>query len=130
MATKKYSGLNTLQELVTKTEALVNAQKMVPSDNIATYSTAPTTGTTLMTAPANGVAYVRYALQGSGGLGLHLQTSSGTDLSYNTQYFDTNGFHIYTATFVMKAGQKLYCYENSLSNDWGSIIFVKSEGQS
>lgn len=111
-------------------KSYVDSLQMVPSDNIATYSTAPTTNTTLMTAPANGVAYVRYALQGSGSIGVHLQTSSGTDLAYNTQNFDTNGYHIYTATFVMKSGQKLYCYENALSNNWGSIIFVKSEGQS
>lgn len=108
----------------------VDGLKMIPSDNTATYSTAPTTGTTVMTAPANGVAYVRYALTGSGSIGLHLQSSSGTDLAYNTQNFDTNGYHVYTATFVMKSGQKLYCYENALSNNWGAIIFVKSEGQS
>lgn len=108
----------------------INANNMCPSDNTVTYSTAPTQNATLMTAPTNGVAYVRYGLNGSGAIGVHLKTSGGTDLAYNTQNFVTSGFHIYTATFVMKAGQKLYCYENALTYSWGNIVFVKSEGQS
>lgn len=108
----------------------INANNMCPSDTTATFTTQPTQYVTLMTAPINGVAYIRYALNGSGAIGVHLRTSSGQDLAYNTQNFDTSGFHIYTATFVMKAGQKLYCYENALTYKWGSINFVKSEGQS
>lgn len=122
--------LSANQGYVLDQNKLDKTSSMIPSNNTVTYSTAPTTGTTLMTAPANGVAYVRYALTGTGAIGVHLRTSGNQDLAYNTQNFDTNGYHIYTATFVMKSGQKLYCYENALSNNWGAIIFVKSEGQS
>lgn len=107
----------------------VNTYNMCPSDSIVTYSTTPTAGTTLMTAPSNGVAYVRYSLSGKGSIGIHLRTSGNTDLAYNTQKWNDSGEHLYNATFVMKAGQKLYCYENGMSFNWGQINFIKSEGQ-
>lgn len=105
----------------------VNAINMCPSSNIVTYSTTPTAGATLMTAPSNGVAYIRYCLRGAGSIGLHLQSSSGNDKAYNTQSWDANGYHLYCAIFVMKAGQKIYCYENAMTLEWGQINFVKSE---
>lgn len=105
----------------------LNSLSMKPGDRTVTFSTQPTAHTTLMTAPSNGVAYVRFAVTGTGALGCHLQTSGGQDLVYNTQNWGDNGMHIYNATFVMKAGQKLYCYENAMTYNWGSIIFVKSE---
>ena len=108
----------------------VNTYNMCPSDTTVTYTTQPAQYVTLMTAPTNGVAYVRYMLSGSGAIGVHLQTSGGQDLVYNTQNWNDSGMHIYNATFVMKKGQKLMCYENAMTYQWGSIIFVKSEEQS
>lgn len=108
----------------------IKKYNMCPSDTTVTYTTQPAQFVTLMTAPTNGVAYVRYALSGSGAIGVHLQTSGGQDLIYNTQSWNDTGMHIYNATFVMKKGQKLMCYENAMTYQWGSIIFVKSEEQS
>ena len=118
----KYLDDAGLTELVSK----INEKNMQPTDQTITYNVQPVANTTLLTASTNGVAYIRYALNGTGAIGVHLRTSGDQDLAYNTQNFDTNGFHIYNATFVMKKGQKLYCYENALTYSWGSIVFVKS----
>ena len=108
----------------------INANNMCPSSNVVTYSTTPQSSTVLFQAPSNGVAYLRYSISGTGYMGFHLQSSSGSDKAYNTQYFNVSG--MYNATFVMKAGQRIYCYEvgSGLTINWGTTTFVKSEGQS
>ena len=108
-------------------------QIMTPSDTVITDTSTPVTSTNLFTAPANGVAYLRYSLSGTPGsvIGIHLRSSNNAELAYNTQKLQSNtgSGMIYNATFVMKKGQKLFCYENSLTTDWGQISFVQSDGQ-
>ncbi len=99
---------------------------LIPADNKIVFSGTPTSSTTLFTAPSNGVCYLRYSLRGNGYIGFHLRSNLGQDLAYNTQYCGGNGF-IYNATFVMKKGQKIYCYENALTVNWGDAVFVPAE---
>ena len=103
----------------------LNNINMLPGDNKISFSTTPAAGVTLFSAPSNGVVYLRYCLSGTGSIGFHLRSSSGQDISFNTQY--GSGFFIYNATFVMKKGQKIFCYENALTLNWGDAIFVASQ---
>lgn len=109
---------------------------MCPSDNIVAFTDTPQTATVLFQAPCNGVAYLRYSVKAVNAsnphyMGFHLQSSSGSDKAYNTQYWTTSGDHMYNATFVMKAGQRIYCYEVvNLTINWGQTNFIKSEEQS
>ena len=112
----------------------LNSLSMKPSSNVQIFNlnipivTKPADPNYfLMTAPTNGVAYCRFNLSGTGAIGLHLQDENGNDKAYNTQSWDANGYHLYNATFVMKAGQQLIVYENALTFNWGQINFVKSE---
>lgn len=100
---------------------------MTPSDSIIQdFDARPVAGENLFTAPTNGVFYARYTTNAGGTLGLHLRTSDDINLSFNTQIL--TGTTIYNAVFVMKQGQKIYCYENTLNIIWGDYSFVKSEG--
>lgn len=99
---------------------------MTPSDiTIQDFDARPIPNEVLFTAPTNGVFYARYTTNAGGTLGLHLRTSNDINLSYNTQIL--TGTAIYNAVFVMKQGQKIYCYENTLNIIWGDYSFVKSE---
>ena len=106
----------------------VNSISMVPDDYNIVITTAPTADLYLFTAPSNGVAYLRYSVIGTGRIGFHLKDGTYLyDLSFNTQNWNDGGVHIYNAVFPMKMGQKIYCYENSLINDWGQIHFIPSK---
>lgn len=120
-----------LQSFVTKLEyieSIVDSiTSMTPSDEIVTdMETVPVAGQIYFEAPSNGVLYIRIAVESEGEIGMHLRAPNGVDLAYNTQKLDGNS-DVYNATFVMRAGQKIYCYEFSAGYLWGGYSFVKSE---
>lgn len=113
-------------ELQTKVLKIQNSN-MSPSDEIVTdMETVPIAGQIYFEAPSNGVLYIRIAVESAGEVGMHLRALDDTDLAYNTQKLDGNS-DIYNATFVMRAGQKIYCYAFSAGYLWGGYSFVKSE---
>ena len=113
-------------ELQTKVLKIQNSN-MSPSDEIVTdMETVPVAGQIYFEAPSNGVLYIRIAVESAGEVGMHLRALDDTDLAYNTQKLDGNS-DVYNATFVMRAGQKIYCYEFSAGYLWGGYSFVKSE---
>lgn len=80
------------------------------------------------TAPENGIAYIRIKGNSNGYLGFHLLNESGQqDLAYNTQYLDTAYGAMYNAVFLMKKGQRIYCYENYAGYSWGGLYFIASQ---
>lgn len=113
-------------ELQTKVLKIQNSN-MSPSDEIVTdMETVPVAGQIYFEAPSNGVLYIRIAVETAGEIGMHLRALDGTDLAYNTQKLDGSS-DVYNATFVMRQGQKIYCYSFSASYLWGGYSFVKSE---
>lgn len=118
-----------LQTFVTRLEHIENLVdsviSMTPSDEFITdMETVPVAGQIYFEAPFNGVLYIRIAVKTAGEIGMHLQAPNGIDLAYNTQKLED--FYIYNATFVMRQGQRIYCYAFSAGYDWGGYSFVKS----
>lgn len=107
----------------------VDGLSMIPTDTFSSISTPPSPGNDYFVAPSNGVAYIRHKFSGNGWVGFHLMSVQGVDLAYNTQYMSSNNNYgsCYNATFVMKKGQRIRCYEvNNTVWNWGGLTFVPS----
>lgn len=114
----------------------VNTYNMCPSDdNSLTVTATPVSGDIYFTAPANGMAYLRFNVSWNGQnyLGTIDFNIVGTNNNYlmyfSQEYYDTNP-HVYMVNIPLKKGQKIKC--NNLANiniNWGGMTFIKSEGQ-
>ena len=115
------------QDLTKSINNTINTFSMLPGNLSQSVTDLIAVAGNSFTAETNGVAYIRIKGSRNGYLGFHLQNESLQDLAYNTQYLDTAYGAMYNATFVMKRGQRILCYENGAGYAWGGLYFIASQ---
>lgn len=129
-------ALNPTDDYSATSKLYADKYNMCPSDdNSLTVTATPVAGNIYFTAPANGMAYLRFNVSwnGQNSLGTIDFNIVGTNNNYlmyfSQEYYDTNA-HVYMVNIPLKKGQRIRC--NSLANiniNWGGMTFIKSEEQ-